>query len=585
MADDTQRLIVSLEARIDKFQKALDRANGTANKRARQIETRFSQMNRSVSASFASFGKGLGAGALAALAPMALLQTALNEIEKASHLVDTADKIGLTTTALQELTFGFEQAGVEASTFETSMAQFSKRIGEAATRGGQLADIFATNGVALRDSNGQIRSSESLLAEYADLVKNAASEQEKMLLVTEAFGRAGGDMLNGLNQGASGIRNMKAEAEKAGGVIDEQLLRRAEELGDRWEAGWRRFKLASSNAILTAIEGMDDLSSRMDRFLEKRNAVEAGEMLGGMAGQTGSGKGDRLSADNRINKAFLGEVIQADEALVEALRKRYGVAATKATVIPGESEGGGGGSKTKEDTFKPDSDAFAEMIGYTRDYRREQELANRQMEEFGNLASSAGMQLADALSDGKLTGEELIPILENVVSELVRMGVVAKLVQSLLGGIGGGFNPTSGGFADMLGFASGGYTGSGPKNKPTGVVHAGEVVFSQDDVRRHGGVGAVESMRRRGMPSYAVGGPVGVPRIAGPGGGRSDDGLSVVINNAPPGTTAREDKQRGPDGAVMRRLVVDIVDQHIASGGADKSFGTRYGAQPRKTVR
>lgn len=48
------------------------------------------------------------------------------------------------------------------------------------------------------------------------------------------------------------------------------------------------------------------------------------------------------------------------------------------------------------------------------------------------------------------------------------------------------------------GFAGGGYTGRGGKYDPAGIVHKGEVVFSQDDIRRHGGVSAVEKMRRSG---------------------------------------------------------------------------------------
>ncbi len=45
------------------------------------------------------------------------------------------------------------------------------------------------------------------------------------------------------------------------------------------------------------------------------------------------------------------------------------------------------------------------------------------------------------------------------------------------------------------GFAEGGYTGFGGKYDPAGVVHKGEVVWSQDDIRRWGGVGVVENMR------------------------------------------------------------------------------------------
>lgn len=58
-------------------------------------------------------------------------------------------------------------------------------------------------------------------------------------------------------------------------------------------------------------------------------------------------------------------------------------------------------------------------------------------------------------------------------------------------------------------FASGGYTGPGGVNQPAGIVHKGEVVWSQSDVARAGGVAAVEAMRR-GMSGYQSGGPVGV---------------------------------------------------------------------------
>ena len=45
------------------------------------------------------------------------------------------------------------------------------------------------------------------------------------------------------------------------------------------------------------------------------------------------------------------------------------------------------------------------------------------------------------------------------------------------------------------GFANGGYTGAGGKYDPAGIVHKGEVVFSQVDVARWGGVGNVEALR------------------------------------------------------------------------------------------
>lgn len=45
------------------------------------------------------------------------------------------------------------------------------------------------------------------------------------------------------------------------------------------------------------------------------------------------------------------------------------------------------------------------------------------------------------------------------------------------------------------GFSAGGYTGAGGVNDPAGIVHRGEVVWSQADIKRWGGVQSVEAMR------------------------------------------------------------------------------------------
>ncbi|MCU4623462.1 tape measure protein [Acinetobacter radioresistens] len=58
------------------------------------------------------------------------------------------------------------------------------------------------------------------------------------------------------------------------------------------------------------------------------------------------------------------------------------------------------------------------------------------------------------------------------------------------------------------GFANGGYTGPGGKYDIAGTVHKGEVVFSQEDVKRWGGPSNVEAMRKGNIPGYAEGGVV-----------------------------------------------------------------------------
>ncbi|MFG5121630.1 tail length tape measure protein, partial [Methylorubrum sp. POS3] len=91
-------------------------------------------------------------------------------------------------------------------------------------------------------------------------------------------------------------------------------------------------------------------------------------------------------------------------------------------------------------------------------------------------------------------------------------GGIGGFLASLFGGGGDGKATGMTLYASPAGpgFADGGWTGPGGRSVVAGLVHRGEVVFSQDDVARHGGVAAVEALRRSGgLRGYAEGGIVG----------------------------------------------------------------------------
>lgn len=120
---------------------------------------------------------------------------------------------------------------------------------------------------------------------------------------------------------------------------------------------------------------------------------------------------------------------------------------------------------------------------------------------------SATESLVDAL--GKVADKLLDMTLDNLFS-----GSNGGFLGSLLNVFGGGaqYKFASSGGVGM--FDGGGYTGPGGKKEPAGVVHKGEVVWSQSDVRKAGGPAVVDAMRK-GFRGYDTGGTVGMsaPRM------------------------------------------------------------------------
>lgn len=89
----------------------------------------------------------------------------------------------------------------------------------------------------------------------------------------------------------------------------------------------------------------------------------------------------------------------------------------------------------------------------------------------------------------------------------------------------------------MEGFANGGYTGAGGKYETAGLVHKGEVVWSQEDIKRSGGVSNVEAMRK---------------------GSTASTGANITINNMAGVQVNAQDDGQG-------NITIDLIDQRIAN--------------------
>ncbi len=137
-------------------------------------------------------------------------------------------------------------------------------------------------------------------------------------------------------------------------------------------------------------------------------------------------------------------------------------------------------------------------------------------------------------------------------------------------------------YALLKGFSEGGYTGSGGKYEPAGVVHKGEVVWSQADIRRFGGVSAVEALRTGNVT------PITSARIAGGSQGQSGSSAGIQQNiNVHNYSSAQVEQRRMPNGDIdfiireaTDRAVQEVAGQ-FASGYGDvvDSYEGAYGAR------
>lgn len=205
-----------------------------------------------------------------------------------------------------------------------------------------------------------------------------------------------------------------------------------------------------------------------------------------------------------------------------------------------------------------------------------------------------GKSLWDSFADAGIAALKRLgrSLLEDVLNNLFK-------VQSAAGGGSGGglfgaifgslFSPqyriAAGGGVGL--YDRGGYTGPGGRHEPRGVVHAGEVVWSQADVARAGGVATVEAMRL-GLAGYARGGTVGVQpmlpagraldQAAAPGAAGGVSRLKIELGLASDGGLDIRPQVEGVVQELAPGIAIDVVEQNNR-GEADRIAA--YNRNPR----
>jgi len=215
------------------------------------------------------------------------------------------------------------------------------------------------------------------------------------------------------------------------------------------------------------------------------------------------------------------------------------------------------------------------LLGAKGAWANYQEAAGNAAKQMGGVVGSVFSGLEDVWVRFTETGKvSFSDMTKSILADLARIqikkaisGIGETLFDGLLSGgaaAAAGATGTGGMFASVMqkllrnGKAEGGYTGPGGKFEPAGIVHKGEVVWSQADIARAGGVGIVEAMRR-GVRAYADGGVVGggAPAMGVLG------GINVNVGNAPQGTTASA--SRNASGGFDIEVMLGEVDKYLGA--------------------
>lgn len=272
-------LLVKIEAQVAKWERDLNRANQAHRRASDQLERRAKQSADRMAAAYAkvpagiasSFGQiskvampflgPLAGGVLGGIAADQIVRAVRGRIADVSEMIGkAADRASVGTEALQGLQHGFELAGVAAGDLNGSLERFAQRVGEAGNGSGPLVKVMDRYRLSVRDANGQLKDQMTLLREVADLIRRAPSDQERSSIAQAAFGNAGRAMVLALKNGSDGLDQMIERAREGGFVLEDELVRKAEELDDKFHELTKRVGVFGKRLAVTLADAAVELT-------------------------------------------------------------------------------------------------------------------------------------------------------------------------------------------------------------------------------------------------------------------------------------------------------------------------------------
>lgn len=413
---------------------------------------------------FGPVALGAAAGAAAVAAFSVGMQKAAEAAQFADDLVATADKIGVTAEALQELRHAAEVADIPAAKLDEGLQRLNATLGalQSGVGDGKVKAAFAELGIPHAQIQS-LQSAEELLPLIAEHIQQVGTHAEQVQ-IAKKLGIE--ELLPLLLKGSDGIAQLREEAQLLGLVMSEEVAVSLADANEKLRIADERSRMAGRSlgavlvpALVKVKNALADATQGLANFLTKLRDSPLASAPGwnpirGMAAMLGRGDlpsdfgMDVDDADSIRNEQRAKDLAGAASPTRRARSSRSGGGSSNGggsygiSTVPG-TEGRDWGPAAAE-TLKP---AFisASMEGALEGLKRSREEVAREWQ----FAVEGGLRAA--VYGG---GKGFMRYLADVFKE----SLVKQLAGALTGGGGGG--GLLGGLASfgksLLGFAGGG---------------------------------------------------------------------------------------------------------------------------------
>ena len=254
--------------------------------------------------------------------------------DASGELLDLSKKTGISTTALQEMNYVGTMVGTDLSTMTGALTKLTRSMGMAADGTTAQVEAFESLGIAVKDSDGNLRDAREVFLESITALGGIANETERDVLAMELFGKSAMELNPLIKAGAEEISNLTTEAHQVGAVMSEENVRGFEAFGDQLASlklGLQGTLGTLGGAFLPAFSG---IAGQLQGYLSQFASIVAesggdlgaaaggiGALLGTMIGEVAEQAPEMLEAGLGVLQGIINAIIEQLPVLIPAVVK------------------------------------------------------------------------------------------------------------------------------------------------------------------------------------------------------------------------------------------------------------------------
>ena len=241
-------LFASLKLDRSEYEKGLDEAQNQGNDFAKNTKDKISP--------------ALVAGWTAVVTAIIAVGKKINEImnqslQYADQIGETANKLGVATETIGEMSYIATQTGTTIERLSTGMSMLYMK---AQSEG----DAFKQLGISVKDSNGNFKAMDELFYETIGVLNTLESDSEKSAYMLQLFGRQGAELGEILRKDTEELNAMRQEAHDLGIVIDQETA----DFAGSWFDKIDQVKLQGQSALASLVAGAPDAEEKLQNFID-----------------------------------------------------------------------------------------------------------------------------------------------------------------------------------------------------------------------------------------------------------------------------------------------------------------------------